>query len=111
MSDQKQSFWRLAAYAFPAYITAVLLFSTSAIIPAFYAKHAGLSLALIGSILALGRLVDAFTDPAIGYLSDITKSRLGSRIPWILVGFALAMVSMYSLPSRSQTLHPLDLLK
>ena len=97
MSDQQQSFWRVAAYAFPAYITAVLLFSTAAIIPAFYAKHTGLSLTLIGTILAAGRLFDAFTDPAIGYLSDITKSRLGSRIPWILAGFVLAMVSMYYL--------------
>lgn len=97
MSDQRQSFWRIAAYASPAYITAVLLFSTSSIIPAFYAKHTGLSLTLIGSILAAGRLVDAFTDPAVGYLSDITKSRLGSRIPWILAGFAMSMVAMYFL--------------
>jgi len=103
MPDKQQSFWRLAAYSSPAYITAVLLFSTAAIIPAFYAKHTGLSLTLIGSILAAGRLLDAFTDPAIGYLSDITKSRLGSRIPWILAGFALAMVSMYFLYAPDST--------
>lgn len=103
MTDERQSFWRLAAYASPAYITAVLLFSTPTIIPAFYAKHAGLSLALIGSILTVSRLFDAVTDPAIGYLSDITKSGLGSRIPWILAGFVLAMVAMYSLyvPDRT----------
>jgi len=103
MPDQRQSFWRLAAYASPAYITGVLLFSTAAIIPAFYAKHAGLSLALIGTILAAGRLFDAVTDPAIGYLSDITKSRLGARKPWILAGFALAMVSMYFLYIPDET--------
>ncbi len=100
---EQQSFWRLVAYASPAYITAVLLFSTAAIIPAFYARHTGLSLVLIGSILAAGRLFDAITDPAIGYLSDITKSRFGSRKPWILAGFVLAMVSMYFLYIPDET--------
>jgi len=97
MSDRRPSFWRLVAYASPAYVTGVLLFSTASIIPTFYAKHAGLSLALIGSILAAGRLFDAVTDPVIGYLSDITTTRLGARKPWIIAGFLLAMVAMYYL--------------
>ena len=97
MPDQRISFWRLSAYASPAYIAGAILFPTMAIIPAFYAKHAGISLGVIGTILVIGRLFDAVTDPLIGYLSDITKSPLGHRKPWILGGFPLAMVSVYFL--------------
>ncbi len=97
MSSTHISSWRITAYASPAYIAGAILFPTIAVIPAFYAKHAGISLAIIGTILTVGRLFDAITDPLIGYLSDITKSRLGRRKPWILAGFVLAMLSVYFL--------------
>ncbi|MBW2366346.1 MAG: MFS transporter [Deltaproteobacteria bacterium] len=97
MSDQPISFWRLSAYASPAYIAGAILFPTMAIIPAFYAKHVGISLGIIGTILVVGRFFDAITDPLIGYLSDITKSPIGHRKPWVLGGFLLAMASVYFL--------------
>jgi len=97
MSDQPISFWRLSAYASPAYIHGAILFPTMAIIPTFYAKHVGISLGIIGTILVVGRFFDAITDPLIGYLSDTTKSPLGRRKPWILGGFLLGIVSIYFL--------------
>lgn len=97
MAGTHISSWRVAAYASPAYIAGAILFPTIAVIPAFYAKHAGISLAIIGTILTVGRLFDAITDPLVGFLSDITKSPLGRRKPWILIGFLLAMLSVYFL--------------
>jgi GPH family glycoside/pentoside/hexuronide:cation symporter len=41
---------------------------------------------LIGYILSLPRLVDAFLDPAMGYISDNTKSKYGRRKPFIIFG-------------------------
>jgi len=41
---------------------------------------------LIGYILSLPRLVDAFTDPIMGYVSDHTISRFGRRKPFIFLG-------------------------
>jgi len=41
---------------------------------------------LIGYIMSLPRIVDAFTDPVMGYVSDNTKSRFGRRKPYIFVG-------------------------
>ena len=87
----------MAAYASPAYVAGAILFPTASVIPAFYAKHVGISLAVIGIVLTAGRLFDAVTDPLIGYLSDITKSPLGRRKPWVLAGFLLASVSVYFL--------------
>jgi GPH family glycoside/pentoside/hexuronide:cation symporter len=45
-----------------------------------------LSPILVGVVMMLPRLWDAFTDPAVGHLSDNTRSRWGRRIPYIFVG-------------------------
>jgi GPH family glycoside/pentoside/hexuronide:cation symporter len=44
-----------------------------------------LPLGLIGIILAGGRILDAITDPLVGYLSDHTTSKWGRRKPYILI--------------------------
>jgi glycoside/pentoside/hexuronide:cation symporter, GPH family len=46
----------------------------------------GLSPALIGVVLVVFRLWDAFTDPVMGNLSDNTRSRWGRRRPYIFSG-------------------------
>ncbi len=52
----------------------------------FLTSVAGLSPALAGQILLMGRLWDAVNDPLVGWLSDRTQSPLGRRFPWILFG-------------------------
>lgn len=52
----------------------------------------GLSATLVGAILALGRLWDALTDPAMGSISDNARTRWGRRRPFILLGgFLIAL--------------------
>ncbi|HAZ00276.1 MAG TPA: hypothetical protein DCY38_05765 [Opitutae bacterium] len=51
-----------------------------------YVQHFGLSPALAGLALALPRLIDAFTDPWIGNLSDNLKSKYGRRRPLMFFG-------------------------
>ncbi|MDJ0813623.1 MAG: MFS transporter [Woeseiaceae bacterium] len=46
----------------------------------------GMSPALVGLLGALPRLLDAITDPLMGYISDNTKSRWGRRRPYMFVG-------------------------
>lgn len=50
----------------------------------------GMSPALAGLLGALPRLMDALTDPLMGYISDNTKSKWGRRRPYIFVGALLA---------------------
>lgn len=68
----------------------------------FYATAVcGLSGALAGVALSAGLAVDAILDPLIGSLSDGWRSRLGRRLPFMLVGLPLAAVSLvliFSLP-------------
>ena len=46
----------------------------------------GMNPALAGLVAALPRLTDALTDPAMGFISDKTRSRWGRRRPYIFVG-------------------------
>lgn len=46
----------------------------------------GLSPTLIGSALMVGKLIDAFTDPLMGAISDNTRTRWGRRRPYIFWG-------------------------
>lgn len=46
----------------------------------------GMSPVLVGLLGSLPRLVDAFTDPLMGYISDNYKSKWGRRRPFIFIG-------------------------
>ena len=50
----------------------------------------GLDPVKIGIALAVPRLVDAFTDPLMGNISDNTRSRWGRRRPYIFIGAILS---------------------
>jgi len=49
----------------------------------------GVNPAWIGFVLMAARLVDAFLDPAIGWISDNTRSRWGRRRPYVAIGSIL----------------------
>lgn len=62
---------------------------------------------LAGILGALPRLIDALTDPIMGFISDNTRSKWGRRKPYILLGSVITGVSfmvMWQLnPENSQT--------
>ncbi|MBE0467560.1 MAG: MFS transporter [Candidatus Desulforudis sp.] len=47
----------------------------------------------VGAAMALGRLVDAWSDPLIGYFSDRTRLRFGRRRPFMAAGIPLFIAS------------------
>ena len=62
-------------------------------------------MALLGLILAGGRILDAVTDPLVGYLSDNTVSRWGRRKPYIFIAAPLLFMAfvLIWLPPLSRT--------
>ncbi len=56
----------------------------------------GMNPALVGLIGAIPRLIDAFSDPLIGYSSDNTRTRFGRRRPFIFFG-AIASGILFAL--------------
>jgi GPH family glycoside/pentoside/hexuronide:cation symporter len=65
--------------------------------------YLGLDVRLVGLAIAIPRLVDAFSDPIIGHLSDNTRSRWGRRRPWMLAGALLSavLIVLLWLPDKS----------
>ena len=64
---------------------------------AYYSQVLGLNPALAGFAITLGLVLDAITDPLIGYLSDNTKSRWGRRHPWLIASIAPFAASFFLL--------------
>ncbi|TVR32611.1 MAG: MFS transporter [Spirochaetaceae bacterium] len=60
----------------------------------FLTDVVGLRAGLAGTALMIGKLWDAVSDPAVGYLSDRTSTRWGRRRPYIFVGAITLFLSM-----------------
>lgn len=102
------STFQVAAYSGPAMVTGFLSIPLVMVLPSLYVKNFGLSLTSIAAILFFARMFDAITDPIIGYLSDYTRARTGTRKPWVLVGALLFIASSYYLytpPESADTLY------
>lgn len=84
-------------YAFPTLTHAIALTPLVTFIPALYAQELGFKLALVGTLLFASRFADIFIDPVIGWLSDRTRTRIGRRKPFILLGLPFMMVSCWAL--------------
>jgi len=67
----------------------------------FLTDTVGIAAGLAGTIVMLGKIWDAVSDPMVGFLSDRTKSRMGRRRPYILFGsipLFFMMVIMFTNP-------------
>lgn len=85
----------LVAYAMPTLATQFVYASFTTVLPGVYAKYFGLSAAAIATALLVTRVFDAVSDPLIGHLSDITRSGLGRRKPWIATGTLITALAIW----------------
>ena len=84
------------AYALPALPLAALYFPVYVYVAPFYAGL-GVALGALGALFIAVRLLDAFTDPLMGWLSDRTPGRLGRRRVWLVVATPLVALSVWML--------------
>lgn len=70
----------------------------------FMTDVVGLAAGMAGTALMIGKIWDAVTDPAVGYLSDRTRTRWGRRRPYMFAGsfllFAM-MILMFKAPGHN----------
>jgi Na+/melibiose symporter-like transporter len=85
---------QLAAYAAPSLGFGLAVVPVVGVLPTLYAQHASVSVTAIGTLVLLRSIYNAVSDQVIGYLSDRTQTALGARLPWIIAGAALTLVSM-----------------
>ena len=61
----------------------------------FYSQVMGVDAYLVGVALLIAMIVDAFSDPLVGYISDNTRSRWGRRHPFMYFAALPVALSYY----------------
>jgi glycoside/pentoside/hexuronide:cation symporter, GPH family len=87
----------ILAYVLPTIAAGTVLAPITAILPSLYVKYSRVSLTALGSLFVVLRVVDAVSDPLVGYWSDRTRSARFGRKPWVIVGAMVASVSVWFL--------------
>lgn len=62
----------------------------------------GLSAGIVGTLIAVSKLFDGFTDIFFGAMIDKTHSRLGKARPWMLYGYigcAVTLAAIFAIPT------------
>ncbi len=96
-ADKPLSRLQLAAFGFPALPHAFVALPLNIVIPAFYASHTAVTLLQIGVFTSMSRLLDAFLDPLVGFLSDRFGTRFGHRKPWGVAAGLICGLSLFFL--------------
>lgn len=68
----------------------------------FYSQVLGVPAATVGLVVMCALVLDAFIDPAVGFLSDRTRSRWGRRHPWMYgsaLPIAIGYIALWSPPA------------
>ncbi|HLK25849.1 MAG TPA: MFS transporter [Caulobacteraceae bacterium] len=97
---------QILALGFPALPHSFIALPLNIVIPAFYASHTRVTLLQIGVVTSVSRILDAFIDPMVGFLSDRIDTPWGKRKPWLLAASAVCAVSLFFLfqPPASATI-------
>ncbi len=77
----------IAAAGLPIYIHA----------PKFYVDSYGVSLAALGGVLAVLRLIDVVQDPFFGWLAEVTRQRRAYGVAIAALLMAVAMITLFAI--------------
>lgn len=67
----------------------------------------GLASGIVGTLIALSKLFDGFTDIFFGSMIDKTHSKMGKARPWMLYGYigcAITLVAVFAIPTSWGTI-------
>lgn len=85
--------YNMAGFAFNIYDTILYTWVTYFYITAESDHSRYITTMLFGIILFGGRILDALTDPFVGYMSDRTKTRWGRRRPYLFISYPILFAS------------------
>jgi glycoside/pentoside/hexuronide:cation symporter, GPH family len=78
-----------------------VLTATNVLLLRYLTDHVGIAAALASSLIAFSKILDAFLDPMMGWISDRTTAKAGRRRPYLILGgvlLAIAVVALFSIP-------------
>jgi GPH family glycoside/pentoside/hexuronide:cation symporter len=88
--NQQASFGQKTAWGMGGFADYFMASTIVGLAMPIYNIGLGVSAVLVGLAIGLPRILDAITDPLMGYISDNTWSRWGRRRPYIFVGAVLS---------------------
>ncbi|WP_051459403.1 MFS transporter [Paenibacillus zanthoxyli] len=94
-------------YGFGDFASQLLFSAAMTFLSYFYTDVIGINAGIIGTLMLVTRVLDAFIDVGIGALIDKTKSRHGKARPWLLWmsgPFALSGVLLFTVPNTNETI-------
>lgn len=102
--DRVKASW-LFAYALPGLPIAALGLPLAVHVPNFYAVDVGLGYGLAAAVFGMARFLDIFLDPAMGVITDRTRTRWGRRRIWMVLSMPVMIVASFLLfmPEKGAT--------
>lgn len=97
MSQPPLGFFRSGAYGMTDLGVGIFVTVKQVLLAPFMTQYLGIPAELAATIVLSVLLLDILTDPIVGWLSDNTRSRLGRRLPYILIGAPLMAIATYML--------------
>ena len=90
--------WRTKLiYGAPNFAGAGMVIPIFIHMPKFYADVVLVPLGYLAIAIAVARSLDAISDPAMGWISDRTRTALGRRRPYMLIGAPLCGIAFFAL--------------
>ncbi len=102
--DERLSIGQIVSYSLPAFSTAMIMMTVGIYLPNFYTDELGVTAGMLSWVFLFGRIWDAVTDPAMGHISDRTRTRWGRRRPYFLISILPIWLLFYLIWSPSQSL-------
>ncbi len=72
----------------------------------YFTDNLGMAASIAGLLFGVVKIYDGLIDPLLGALSDRTKTRIGRRLPYLLIGSGLMSVSVLFLFAAPESLSP-----
>lgn len=100
-------FWTRVAYGSGDVACNLVFGMISTLLVMFYTDYAGVSAAIVGTVMLISRIFDGVSDVVMGYIVSRTHSRFGQSRPWILrmaLPYAIGAVLLFTVPQTNTTL-------
>ncbi len=97
LSKRLKTYWGIGALG-----VAILMNTGSFLVLAYLITVVKLSPALAGSILLFTKIIDAVSDPVMGYISDRSKFKSGRRRPYLFIGSFVSVIAfllLFTMPT------------
>lgn len=107
LASDKLPFHRKLTYGFTDMAGNLLYTLVGSYMLYFFTNVFGLDVGIAGSLLLLGRFIDALGAPVMGVLVDHTHSKYGKNRPWFLwmaLPFTISIWLLFTTPSLSGTM-------